>query len=145
MLPEDDDQSDDEFTDEQASEEPRFTEDEVAAAEEQIVEQSKRIDFYITEYSVELLVNKMRNGRFGHPEQDRAITLREAAIIQTFPPQYRFLADGEVVRFSVMGRLIGNAVPVRLGEVIAASITRHVGMSVRSKESHERPCAVNGK
>jgi DNA (cytosine-5)-methyltransferase 1 len=66
------------------------------------------------------------NGRFGHPEQDRAITLREAAIIQTFPPHYRFLMDGEVARFSVMGRLIGNAVPVRLGEVIAASIVRHV-------------------
>jgi DNA (cytosine-5)-methyltransferase 1 len=66
------------------------------------------------------------NGRFGHPEQDRAITLREAAILQTFPPDYRFLADGERLRFAVMGRLIGNAVPVRLGEVIAASVLQHV-------------------
>jgi DNA (cytosine-5)-methyltransferase 1 len=66
------------------------------------------------------------NGRFGHPEQDRAISLREAAILQTFPEGYRFLGQGERVRFSKLGRLIGNAVPVRLGEVIAESILRHV-------------------
>lgn len=66
------------------------------------------------------------NGRFGHPEQDRAITLREAAILQTFPPSYKFLPPGIVPKFSTMGRLIGNAVPVRLGEVVAKSIMRHV-------------------
>lgn len=66
------------------------------------------------------------NGRFGHPEQDRAITLREAAILQTFPDTYRFLRDGERVRFSVLGRLIGNAVPVRIGEVVAESFLAHL-------------------
>lgn len=66
------------------------------------------------------------NGRFGHPEQNRAITLREAAILQTFPPDYRFVDDGGRVKFSVMGRLIGNAVPVRIGEVIGKSLVRHV-------------------
>lgn len=66
------------------------------------------------------------NGRFGHPEQDRAISLREAAILQTFPAKYRFGPSGEVVKFSHMGRLIGNAVPVRLGEVIAESLMAHV-------------------
>jgi DNA (cytosine-5)-methyltransferase 1 len=64
------------------------------------------------------------NGRFGHPQQDRAITLREAAILQTFPESYRFLRDGERARYYVLGRLIGNAVPVRLGEVIAKSLFR---------------------
>jgi DNA (cytosine-5)-methyltransferase 1 len=64
------------------------------------------------------------NGRFGHPEQDRAITLREAAILQTFPDSYRFLRVGERVRFSVLGRLIGNAVPVRVGEVVAESFLK---------------------
>jgi len=68
------------------------------------------------------------NGRFGHPEQDRAITLREAAILQTFPESYRFLREGERVRFSVLGRLIGNAVPPRLGEAIARSLIEHVEM-----------------
>jgi DNA (cytosine-5)-methyltransferase 1 len=66
------------------------------------------------------------NGRFGHPEQDRAISLREAAILQTFPENYRFLAPGERVRFNKLGRLIGNAVPVQIGEVVAQSILDHV-------------------
>ena len=66
------------------------------------------------------------NGRFGHPEQDRAITLREAAILQTFPPAYRFLPEGRKPVFHVLGRLIGNAVPVRLGEVIAGAFRAHV-------------------
>ena len=69
------------------------------------------------------------NGRFGHPEQDRAISLREAAILQTFPPKYKFVAPGELVKFSVLGRLIGNAVPVRLGEVVGQTILNHVALS----------------
>lgn len=66
------------------------------------------------------------NGRFGHPEQDRAISLREAALIQTFPRHYRFVPDGHTIKFSTLGRLIGNAVPVRVGEVVAKSLVRHV-------------------
>ena len=66
------------------------------------------------------------NGRFGHPGQDRAISLREAAILQTFPDTYRFLREGERARFSVIGRLIGNAVPVRIGEAIATSLFKHL-------------------
>jgi len=62
------------------------------------------------------------NGRFGHPEQNRAISLREAAILQTFPENYCFLAPGERVSFSKLGRFIGNAVPVRIGEIIAKSL-----------------------
>jgi len=65
------------------------------------------------------------NGRFGHPEQDRAISLREAAILQTFPKSYAFVPPGESIKFSKMGRLIGNAVPVRLGEIIARSLVAH--------------------
>jgi DNA (cytosine-5)-methyltransferase 1 len=66
------------------------------------------------------------NGRFGHPEQDRAITLREAAIIQSFPRDYVFIPDGCEVSFKVLGRLIGNAVPVDLGRAIARSIISHL-------------------
>ena len=66
------------------------------------------------------------NGRFGHPEQDRAISLREAALLQSFPRQYAFLEKNEEVNFTVLGRLIGNAVPVRLGSAIALSIIRHL-------------------
>jgi DNA (cytosine-5)-methyltransferase 1 len=66
------------------------------------------------------------NGRFGHPEQDRAISLREAAILQSFPRDYAFLPDDSQVSFKALGRLIGNAVPVALGRVIARSITQHI-------------------
>lgn len=72
------------------------------------------------------------NGRFGHPDQNRAITLREAAILQTFPPSYKFLPTGVRPKFNVMGRLIGNAVPVRLGEVVAISIRQHLADATRS-------------
>lgn len=66
------------------------------------------------------------NGRFGHPEQDRAISLREGAILQSFPKNYRFVKPGEPIHFSILGRLIGNAVPVKLGEAIGRSLVAHV-------------------
>lgn len=66
------------------------------------------------------------NGRFGHPEQDRAISLREAAILQSFPRDYAFVPEGEEVSFKLLGRLIGNAVPVDLGRAIARSIKAHL-------------------
>jgi DNA (cytosine-5)-methyltransferase 1 len=66
------------------------------------------------------------NGRFGHPEQNRAISLREAAMLQTFPRSYAFAPPGSKIRFNRMGRLIGNAVPVRLGEAIGKALNRHV-------------------
>jgi DNA (cytosine-5)-methyltransferase 1 len=66
------------------------------------------------------------NGRFGHPKQNRAISLREGAILQSFPPEYQFVAPGEKVCLKAIGRLIGNAVPVTLGEVIGESLFLHV-------------------
>lgn len=66
------------------------------------------------------------NGRFGHPEQDRAISLREGAILQSFPKTYRFIEPGKPTHFKTIGRLIGNAVPVRLGKAIGRSIRAHV-------------------
>ena len=62
------------------------------------------------------------NGRFGHPEQDRAITLREAALLQSFPPNYSFLPDNEALNISEVGRWIGNAVPVGLAQAIGKCI-----------------------
>lgn len=66
------------------------------------------------------------NGRFGHPEQDRAISAREAALIQTFPMTYRFFENEDQVSLVKASRYIGNAVPPRLGEVIAESIINHI-------------------
>lgn len=64
------------------------------------------------------------SGRFGHPSQDRALSLREMAILQTFPLDYAFTRPGEPVHFKSVGKMIGNAVPVRLGQVVARSIQR---------------------
>lgn len=66
------------------------------------------------------------NGRFGHPDQDRALSLREGALLQTFPPGYEFVAPEEEIHFKRIGRLIGNAVPVRLGHAVARSLKQHV-------------------
>lgn len=73
------------------------------------------------------------NGRFGHPTQNRAISIREGAILQSFPRGYKFLQNGEVAKFSYLGRLIGNAVPVKLGEVIGKSIRLHIQQISRRK------------
>jgi DNA (cytosine-5)-methyltransferase 1 len=66
------------------------------------------------------------NGRFGHPEQDRAITLREAALFQTFPMNYQFFESLEKYNPSIICRQIGNAVPPQLGQVIAKSVKNHL-------------------
>lgn len=66
------------------------------------------------------------NGRFGHPTQDRAISLREAALFQTFPKNYKFFAPDEQISISKASRYIGNAVPPRLGKITAESIRQHL-------------------
>lgn len=66
------------------------------------------------------------NGRFGHPEQDRAISVREAALLQTFPLSYRFFPDEGSVSIIKASRYIGNAVPPKLGEIVAISIINHL-------------------
>lgn len=66
------------------------------------------------------------NGRFGHPEQDRAISLREAALFQTFPMSYKFYGSEDTMHSSIICRQIGNAVPPALGRVIARSIKEHL-------------------
>ena len=66
------------------------------------------------------------NGRFGHPDQDRAISLREAALIQTFSSNYIFHSPDVKPNFKSIGRMIGNAVPVRLGEVIGLSFLKNL-------------------
>ncbi len=66
------------------------------------------------------------NGRFGHPIQNRAISVREAALFQTFPLEYKFFPDEKSVSITKASRYIGNAVPPKLGEIIAGSILNHI-------------------
>jgi hypothetical protein len=55
----------------------RFTAEQMDAAEQQISEQAKRIDYYLTEYSLELLATKMRDGDFEVPAYQREYTWEE--------------------------------------------------------------------
>lgn len=71
-------------------------------------------------------------GRYGHPEQDRALSLREGALLQTFPLNYNFINPDAPFVFSDVARHIGNAVPVRLGEVIGISIMQHINEHVEA-------------
>lgn len=66
------------------------------------------------------------SGRFGHPEQNRAISLREGALLQSFPPDYQFTKPGDPIELRAVARMIGNAVPVVIGELIGKSIFKHL-------------------
>jgi len=67
-------------------------------------------------------------GRYGHPEQDRAISLREAARLQTFPDIYRFSGNvGEIAS------QIGNAVPCLLAKRIAESLSNSLSLQELNK------------
>lgn len=70
----------------------------------------------------------LSNGRFGHPEQNRAITVREAACIQTFPMEFTFHGS-----LNSMSRQVGNAVPVAMAKTFGDSIIRHYLSYKKSK------------
>lgn len=77
------------------------------------------------------------SGRFGHPEQDRALSLREGAILQGFPVSYSFVPEGASIRFKALGRMIGNAVPVTLGRAIGKSVVVHLAMEAPGASQQE--------
>lgn len=60
------------------------------------------------------------NGRFGHPDQNRAISVREAACLQTFPKDFVFSGS-----FASKARQVGNAVPPLMARCIGAAILKH--------------------
>ena len=66
------------------------------------------------------------SGRFGHPKDDRALSLREGALLQTFPAGYKFIEPDSPITVSRIASYIGNAVPVDLAKVIGESIQKHV-------------------
>ncbi|QCE41566.1 DNA cytosine methyltransferase [Psychroserpens sp. NJDZ02] len=61
------------------------------------------------------------NGRFGHPEEDRAISIREGAVLQSFPKTYKFKGTS-VARIA---RMIGNAVPPKYATAIGKAIIQN--------------------
>ena len=62
-------------------------------------------------------------GRFLHPEEDRCISAREAALLQTFPIDYRFPTD---IPRAELALLIGNALPPEFSRIQAENIFRHI-------------------
>lgn len=77
--------------------------------------------------------NSISNGRFGHPEQDRAISLREGASLQTFPYTYKFRGS----RVSI-AKQIGNAVPPELARRIGEAINEHYTQWQNSEQRQEQ-------
>ena len=67
----------------------------------------------------------LSNGRYGHPTQNRAISVREAARLQTFEDSFEFVGS-----LNSMARQIGNAVPVRLAEVFGLHFNSHFSDSI---------------
>lgn len=67
----------------------------------------------------------LSNGRFGHPVQHRAISIREAASIQTFPEDFKFFGS-----LASQAKQIGNAVPVLLARAFGSQIIAHAGQRV---------------
>jgi len=61
------------------------------------------------------------NGRFAHPTQNRAISLREGATLQSFPLSYHFEANS----IGLIARMIGNAVPPKMAECIGRQIVKN--------------------
>ena len=66
------------------------------------------------------------SGRYGHPSQARALSLREAALLQSFPIDYKFTEKNKQYSMTNIARMIGNAVPVSLGRVIGESLLQHI-------------------
>ncbi len=60
------------------------------------------------------------NGRFGHPEEDRAISLREGATLQTFPKDFIFKTNS----IASTAKIIGNAVPPEYAKRIGLAILK---------------------
>ncbi|MCC6702200.1 MAG: DNA cytosine methyltransferase [Fluviicola sp.] len=61
------------------------------------------------------------NGRFAHPEENRAISIREGAALQSFPLNYTIKASS----IANAARMIGNAVPPKYAEAIGKAIIQN--------------------
>lgn len=62
-------------------------------------------------------------GRFLHPDQDRCISAREAALLQSFPENYKFPTDVPISKIALM---IGNALPPQFCKIQALNIKKHL-------------------
>jgi len=80
-----------------------------------------RLDDSLPSYTINTYFNRPGNGTFIHPTQDRLISMREAARLQSFPDSYRFMGSP-----SSRYKQIGNAVPPLLARAIGEVIPRGI-------------------
>lgn len=64
----------------------------------------------------------LSKGRFGHPSEDRTISVREAALLQTFPPYYFF----DTPYMEHVCNIIGNALPCDFAEVLSRQVHKYI-------------------
>lgn len=95
-----------------------------------------RLDPNLPAYTITTQFNNVTVGCNTHPFEDRALTIREGARLQTFPDRYQFVGS-----LTSRARQIGNAVPPLLAEVLAVSIAQQLGANV---EAHKgvKPAAL---
>ncbi len=74
--------------------------------------------------------SSISNGRFVHPDEDRALSLREGASLQSFPKSYKFYGSS----VSSIARIIGNAVPPEYAKQIGLAILTNTKNARRSKK-----------
>jgi DNA (cytosine-5)-methyltransferase 1 len=69
----------------------------------------------------------LSNGRFGHPDPDqhRALSVREAACLQTFPPNFVFVGS-----LNSTAKQVGNAVPVLLAQCLGMQVLEHLNKAM---------------
>lgn len=72
-------------------------------------------------------------GRYSHPEQNRAISIREGATLQSFPLNYNFYSSNK----GAVATMIGNAVPPKLAKAIGATIFEYWKLWHNSKQEQE--------
>jgi DNA (cytosine-5)-methyltransferase 1 len=74
--------------------------------------------------------HSISNGRFGHPVQNRGLSLREGAILQSFPMSYRFYSDSMVT----IAKMIGNAVPPELSKHLGKTLIKSYHLNGKSNK-----------
>ena len=69
------------------------------------------------------------NGRYGHPIENRAISLREAARLQTFPDDFVF----DSTNLDIDARMVGNAVPVTVAKIFGSYLISQIARNFAQK------------
>ncbi|MEU1958463.1 DNA (cytosine-5-)-methyltransferase [Nocardia sp. NPDC019304] len=92
-----------------------------------------RLDANLPAYTITTQFSNVTTGCFTHPVEDRSLSVREGARIQTFPDNYKFVGS-----LGSRCRQIGNAVPPLLAHVLAHAIATQIG-GAEAAQAHPAP------